>query len=591
MLKFSKDSYVDVDLYESRLKRDGYIVIDTEKMRSIRDYMDNVTNSLAELARTIMSANSGNMYSRLSKDNIYNYLIGMEGVPERRIGTTPGGDISLDVNKYLKPLYEDGFAEEFLGIYIEWVATKTKNSLINGILSKCYERVSDKYEDRYLKKCEFTVTQKDNLRFFYKESNIVGISKIFNESIVPPPGYVLVSGDFAQSDFRIAYNLLLRNEENAKIMDEVEDKYEGMARILDKALGKPFDLEAFKESRDIFKVNILGPMYGKTYSRSQKSQSFIARMNAFLSTCDNYQKFKNSITNRMEMGLPLVIESYFGHTETIPILQGKKGFTDTLNKALNTPIQTGTSEIMILVVNSILDKFYSMGYTEDDVRIYYSRHDEPLFIIKEELMKDSWVFKNASEIIVDSWSPLNIDFTFHRRYGVYDEELEMQYKKSIMSNKDKIDVFERDKEFVPYTAIKQTELLGVYFDKVGDKSVICVYDDTEKRALFRLIHDTNEFHVFEQAKALVLSTCTDLFRADCNGALVRNRHLEQDIFHGGILYKFIKVDSSNEVATAKILCENMCLRLAKRDGYDYAPTVNLQSFADLIRGVKDWNER
>ena len=90
MLKFSKDSYVDVDLYESRLKRDGYIVIDTEKMRSIRDYMDNVTNSLAELARTIMAANSGNMYSRLSKDNIYNYLIGMEGVPERRTALSAG---------------------------------------------------------------------------------------------------------------------------------------------------------------------------------------------------------------------------------------------------------------------------------------------------------------------------------------------------------------------------------------------------------------------------------------------------------------------------------------------------------------------
>ena len=402
MLKFSKNSHVDVDLYEKRLKRDGYIVIDTDKMRSIRDYMDNVTNSLSELARTIMAANSGNLYSRLSKENIYNYLINMEGVPERRIGTTPGGDVSLDVNKYLKPLYEDGFAEEFLSVYIKWVASKTKNSLINGILSKCYETVSDKYEDRYLKKCNFNVSQKDNLRFFYKESNIVGISKIFNESIVPPPGYVLVSGDFAQSDFRIAYNLLLRNEDNAKIMDEVEDKYEGMARILDKALGKPFDLEDFKESRDIFKVNILGPMYGKTYARSQKSQAFITRMNAFLATCNNYQKFKSSITNRMEIGLPLVIESYFGHTETIPILQGKKGFTDTLNKALNTPIQTGTSEIMILVVNSILDKFYSMGYTEDDVRIYYSRHDEPLFIIKEDVMKDSWVFKNASEIIVDS---------------------------------------------------------------------------------------------------------------------------------------------------------------------------------------------
>ena len=589
MIKFTKNSYVDIEKYEARLKSVPYIVLDVPRMSSIRKYNLNVQTTLYKLTQACIAANSGNRYASLSKDNMYRYLVEYEGVPDRRIGSTPNGDISMDVNKYLKPLYEDGYAQEFLSLYLEYVGIKKSNSDIGSIISDCYIPIDDDHPD--LRQCTFNVAQRDNLRFFYNNVNVVNIPKIYNDCIVAPPGYVLVAGDFAQSDFRIAYNLLLRDETNSEIMDNEEDKYTGMAKILAKAFNEDFDEDKFKAERKIFKTNALGPLYGKERARSKASQETVDRMNAFLKLCPRYQKFKKSLISRIELGLPVSVDSYFGNSISVPIKGGKNGAIDTLNKALNAPIQTGTSEIMILLVNSILDKFASLGYTEgEDFSIYYSRHDEPLFIIKEDLMKDSWIFKNASDILVDNWTPLRIDFSFHRKYTVECPELDALYKKSIIANRDKIEICEPSTGEFDYHAVKDTIVLGVYNDKVGDKSILCIYDENNNRALYRLYDNTNEFVVAENANNEVLKLCTDLYRRNANGALVRNPYFDKDIFYGGIMFKFTKLETTNAYGVAKILCENMCARYAKRNDLSYTPSRPLQDFANLIRSVKDWDE-
>lgn len=78
--------------------------------------------------------------------------------------------------------------------------------------------------------------------------------------------------------------------------------------------------------------------------------------------------------------MPFAVKSYFGHEEIINVDSYDR---NPLFKALNTPIQAGTSEVVILTVNKILDMFYELGYTEDDVSVYMVRHDEPVFKVKE----------------------------------------------------------------------------------------------------------------------------------------------------------------------------------------------------------------
>ena len=72
--------------------------------------------------------------------------------------------------------------------------------------------------------------------------------------------------------------------------------------------------------------------------------------------------------------------------------------------------------------------FYELGYTEDDVSVYMVRHDEPVFKVKETAKKDLWVFKQATDIIVDNWVPLRIDFS----PGYYYREIDEVMKKTLI---------------------------------------------------------------------------------------------------------------------------------------------------------------
>ena len=83
------------------------------------------------------------------------------------------------------------------------------------------------------------------------------IPKDYAKFISVEEGYFLAWGDFAQADLRIAYNLLLRNEENYGLMASVTDKYEGIARLVADANNEPFDYEKFKAERNLYKVYVL----------------------------------------------------------------------------------------------------------------------------------------------------------------------------------------------------------------------------------------------------------------------------------------------------------------------------------------------
>lgn len=86
------------------------------------------------------------------------------------------------------------------------------------------------------------------------------------------------------------------------------------------------------------------------------------------------------------------------------------------------------SEIVISVVNHILDTAYNLGYTEDDISLYMTRHDEPIFKIKKSALDLMTVLQDHSTVMVDGWTPLRLDWDFGYRYKVPDEELQSKFK-------------------------------------------------------------------------------------------------------------------------------------------------------------------
>ena len=76
----------------------------------------------------------------------------------------------------------------------------------------------------------FLAQKNINLRFNYSNENIISFPKEISAMIKAPEGHILAWGDFAQSDARIAYNTLLKDEENYKYISAFpDDIYAGFA--------------------------------------------------------------------------------------------------------------------------------------------------------------------------------------------------------------------------------------------------------------------------------------------------------------------------------------------------------------------------
>ncbi|MFQ9150775.1 MAG: hypothetical protein ACLR6B_03780 [Blautia sp.] len=283
----------------------------------------------------------------------------------------------------------------------------------------------------------------------------------------------------------------------------LKDKYEGIARPIAKANGEDFDYESFKKNRNLYKVYVLETIYGTRGSSIQSTRSFIQSLAKYLDSCEKYTEYVRRINNTIAMNLPVITRGYFGFEQAAPSNLFRD--VDIRNFALNSPIQTGTSEIMILTVNAIIDKFRSLGYGPDDVSVYMVRHDEPVFKISKKVLKDAWVFKNASEIYVDDWIPLQLDFKYGYYYGEEDAGLAEAVDYSVDLNAHKIDIVTADdygmsKEYYPIADVG-----NVYWHlaKVGEKSVLAIYDPTLQAANVAMINSSDDKKVEATAIALV----------------------------------------------------------------------------------------
>src|SRR5699024_7556787 len=145
----------------------------------------------------------------------------------------------------------------------------------------------------------------------------------------------------------------------------------------------------------------------------------------------------NRIDKYLEYQVPITIDTYFGNKVYVPKQNSRD---ETKNKSLNAPFQSGTSEVVIKIVMSMIEKFRSLGYGPEDIRTYIVRHDEPVFMVSEKCIKDAWVFEECKEIFVDSWRPLGLDFTYGYSYLVEDEGLTERINASIQENINKVSI-------------------------------------------------------------------------------------------------------------------------------------------------------
>lgn len=585
MLKFSQSDYVDVELYEHYLGYNGYIAYDRESMLQSARYEEYHTASLAALAIDVMIYNSAWRCSSLTTAVILNYLINYERCPESYFKKKGVKGLSLDATKVLEKLRANGYATEFIDLYTAYKSLKSKCSKIKGITERQREYIGNNKDNIALYKLEYSFKQQKNSRYNYSNEDIIGIPKEYNNCICIEDGYFLAWGDFAQSDFRIAYNLFIRSPENDELMGKYEDKYEALARIVAVAEGKKFDLEQFKTDRPLYKRLTLATIYGTRSSRVSEEDNFIKMFYAFLQKCPKYIEYEKRLHARAKLGVPIMVKSYFGHVESIAIQYKEE---QTVNDALNSPVQSCTSQVVMLTVNKIMEMFQNLGYTEDDISVYYVRHDEPVFKIKESVLKDIWVLNQASEIIVDNWSPLAMSFNYGYYYKKPDHELENKVQQIYLENANKIDKYEVSTETVTeyYPVPPIMQLVCVYEKTPDGKAIVCVYDPNDNAVAYFLSYSDEEEAILEFMKKSILSKAAEIYEKGFRGVFISNKDIEEDFVQGRSLFRFMKRDDGDTL-TAYKFCRYMLLRYCASNKLTTELTPPQKTDEAMIIGAKE----
>lgn len=595
MLKLSKDHIVDFNTYLDDLEYLGYVYVNRKLLDDTIERLYSQVETLAYRCKDIMACRSAYYYCDLSKKVVIKYLQQYENCPESMFWTKKSQSESLDAKKVLEPLIERGFAKEFLSTYIEYMSRKT----VRENLVKMVERleVSDKkdFKGEQLYKLYFSYEKKVNLRVYTKNYNIQGMPKECSRCLTAPEGYVIVSGDFKQSDLRIAYSLMLMSEENLPIMMRYDDKYEAMARIL---MGDKFDLEHFKTHRNsAYKKDSLAPIYGATSASTQASTEYVKAANRYLASCPNYAEYKRRLVKMIDLDLPVKVTSFFGNTQRVEASVGnynkQRIRTEKLNFALNSPIQTGTSEIVSSVERSIMDAFAKVGATPENggIYAYLNRHDELLFLLSTDYLEYSHIFQDHQIVQVDNWIPLEIEFSFSREYTKEDDEVqklaERYYKPAEILPMPK---YSEEARYIPAQDVLEVAV-GICKLSSINKTVISYYDYIKSRVSYELCPSTDEDIIYQSVQTKLAINANNLkAQEDVNAMYVcTDLVLKDTSVFANIFIKFTPNYSSNVYIQAQTLAEYMAYKYCTREKIPFTMSPSLEASMDKVAMISARN--
>ncbi len=661
---YSANDDINVELYEERLNMTSEIYMDLSELGIYAEQQAIKAATLTRLCLQYMNLHSQKGYTSISVNSVLHYLQYVEKVPKSLFKSKGVASESLNMKKVLLPMRENKYAVDFLDIYIKRQECNSRSNNMTAFYNRSERNKKVRGWEGMLTAIPFLAQKNINLRFNYSNENIISFPKEISAMIKAPEGYVLAWGDFAQSDARIAYNTLLKDEENYKYISVFPDDiyagfanwvscftyndllyklkiaenkfYEKKRKILEEKLEDNFfvkkakedvdkyaatfrtvlegnmeetsqtkniilkyesklkylhSMEEFVESekekfrslsvnddsevkklkkqiksfvpfsgfknkneRDLYKVYVLQTIYGTRRHLVPYANKFINILGKVLESCSKYKKYWDDIQKRASYGIPIRVRSYMGHVEYVPAFDGDR-VKETLYKCLNYPVQGCTSELIISTTNQLLDTFYNLGYTEDDIRVYYNRHDEPVFILKESVMKDSWIFKDFSKIQMDDWIPLCMDFSFGRNYSEEDKDLMEKYELSIRINKNKIKADCGTLKHVEYYPLDKLLELAMHIEVVFEKKVLIVLYSEEKNSFDTILLEvSNTQNLGEIMMYYINRYIKTFYDLGYRQVVILNKVLHDDDMSGNIpVTRLYRISSSISVFRSYVI--------------------------------------
>ena len=471
MLLAIKDIH-PMDEYLELLSKYRKIYIDSARLDRAVSEAQYKADDLKALALLELRIESSGSYQMLTPDNIIDYLLNIGVDLDKRYRNKKTKSYSLDMKKVVDPLIADGVAVELLTTYKQYRTFRTYASFLSKLAEQKHIHCRT-VDGRLILDYDTNIQERENLRVYYHDIAVVSIPKVFSNIVTGPSDeWHLAWCDYPQADWRFAYNLFIRDSSNLEQMKSCEDTYEGLARIVE---GPKFNPEVFKSTRKDYKVDCL-----KTFYNSRDSKAIPTAMREYFMSRKKYRDYMYDLSILYHFKLPVPCVSYFGFEQMLPDAPYPDAF---ISKGLNTPIQTFTSHVVNETAFGILDKFRKLGYTEDDIRLYYVRHDELIFLFKDTILKDAWVFADCADIHIDGFTPIKLEFKYGNYYQEVDENLTFQIEQNIKQHPENITIYEEG-EMHPYYPVPRVESLHVQFfkleDSVGYKVVYYNYRNAER---------------------------------------------------------------------------------------------------------------
>lgn len=569
MLNLYSTDNLDVQRYYQLLCEKGFIYVDLEQVRDDVTFLESRVSSLAMVTIKHMQITQRKSTFVLSDDSVYDYLVDGCDVSHSALRAKNVRGWSVD-NTKLSRLADRKKVADFLDLYQAYQSSKTKKGFLAGIMTRAMDSEEFGRDGVRLGKVPFIVEPRQNLRFYYKKESIIQIPKSMSSCVTVPREYFLAWGDFASADMIAALNCYLIDTERDREIAAMHgrDGYAIFAHLISEFYEEEFDKEEFLKNRAAYKLYALKTIYGNTYGATEEEAQFIKRAIPYLQSKSRYTRYMQNITNAYEIGLPIEIESYFGTKQILDRTPENSSLTEVLDKALNTPIQTHTSERVIWLVLSIVDAFLEQGYRYgDDFWVYFIRHDEPLFIFRNEMQKDMWILADKGEIVVDDGITQFVDWIYGFNYTVPNADLQESIEKVYKENKHRMHPAVPKHRVEEYLPVRDMLATGVYMRSLGDDLVVTIYVENDNTVAYKKyagMANASQSEKLDILQDIYLNRFDKAKFPGLGNVLVYN-DLTGDALYQDNVYFLMKKEYGKPWLKARSLGEWTCARVARRD--------------------------
>lgn len=452
--------------YFNNLSYDRRVFFDRPKVINTMIYEKALADTEKQLAIDSLSVGlgEGDLYvgdedkfggSKRSRELILEYLIDVVGPKRQHMlkvydKQTRSSRYSLDKNNVLTPLIDAGIATEFL---TEFTSYREHNKAAGDMAKKVKEKFNPT-DVEGISEIQYMWTRALTGRLYTNNENIQNIAKLYLSAMCGPSDeYLLVWGDFDQIDLRVAYyTVLSESPEDDAIFEQYDDKYEAIARIIDRKLGREFNIDNFKENRKKYKKGILARCYGQSLSQLSATvgdKDFCKMLDKYFQENDRYSSWYSSVVDTIQNCDDIDVYTYFGSVCHVTLGDCSTS-EQKVDRLLNCPIQGTSNDIIMHMTNKTVQDMRAMGVNEDMFRVYMIRHDEPIFLIHKSCLKYLSLIRRNTVMQVDDWGPITMSLGIGKYYSVDEYEGYKDYfgDEDVASGAVKV---HRDKYYEPFS--------------------------------------------------------------------------------------------------------------------------------------------